>query len=264
MSQLDVPSRMRYGANHLNDAWMNREFTLFVQPKMALDQRRIVGVECLLRWAKEGRIVAPAQFLPLIRALPQREKFTEFVVLEGIAVMESLDQAGFAGSVSINMDIDELSESTIRLIIDRASQYYGNNSLEVEVTEHASLFEQPHLINRLSRLREAGINVALDDFGTGYSNYSVLDRIPFDTLKLDKSFIQSGSVLTQTIIKHVIEVADLMQKQLIIEGVETFNHIRQCQFLGANWIQGFEVGKPMPVEHFIGQYGKGANRCLNG
>lgn len=250
----DMHHHSEYTESHLNEAWTNQEFTLFVQPKMALDKRKIMGVECLLRWEKDNCILSPAQFLPLIRALPQREKFTEFVVQEGIAVMENLDKAGFAGSVSINMDIDELSESTVALLIERITQYQGNNRLEVEVTEHASLFDKPTLITRLSRLRQAGINVALDDFGTGYSNYSVLDRIPFDTLKLDKSFIQSGTVLTQTIIKHIVEVADLMQKQLIVEGVETMSHLRQCQSLGGIWIQGFEIGKPMPLAHFIRQF----------
>lgn len=239
--------------SQLDAAWDNQEFSLFVQPKMSLSNYQVVGVECLLRWTKGQHVYSPSKFLPHIRALPHREKFTKFVVLEGLSIMKRLDSVGFAGTVSINIDIDELNDRIIDFIIAQVKCYQGQNILEIEVTEHASIFEQPHLIDGLSQLRNAGIHIALDDFGTGYSNYSVLDRIPFDTLKLDKSFIQSGSILAQTIIGHVVELANLMQKQLIIEGVETFHQIEQCQQLDRVWVQGFEVAKPMALPQFISQ-----------
>lgn len=239
--------------SQLEEAWDNREFSLFVQPKIALSTYQVVGVECLLRWTRGQHVFSPAKFLPHIRALPQRDKFTQFVVSEGVSIMRSLDEVGFVGTVSINIDVDELNDNIIDFIIAQVRRYKGSNVLEVEVTEHSSMFEQPHLISGLVRLRDAGIHIALDDFGTGYSNYSVLDRIPFDTLKLDKSFIQSGSILTDTIINQIVELAALMHKQLIIEGVETRHQIERCQQLDKVWVQGFEVAKPMPLNQFIGQ-----------
>lgn len=245
------PNQLHADYLEVERGWLNNEFLLYVQPKMNLCTQQLEGVECLLRWEKSNALLSPISFISQVRAFPDRQKISRFVVLKSLQIMCQLDRSHFVGQVSINMDAEELTESMIAFISQQIIDYEGNNTLEIELTEHASIFEYPSIIRGLERLRALGVRIALDDFGTGFASYSVLDKFPFDTFKLDKSFIQSESELTEAIIKHVVDVAKITNKQLIIEGVETQNQIERSLLLGASWVQGFEVGKPMPIEQFI-------------
>lgn len=241
----------QFSGLEIEEACRQNEFVLFVQPKLNLNDRRLVGVECLLRWYKDGAYLTPDRFLEQLRRCKYRPLVSQLVIQRGISIMAQLDEAGIVGQVSVNMDVSELTDSMIDYITQAFSAYQGNNELEIELTEHTAIFEEKQVLNRLNRLRENNIRVALDDFGTGFSNYSALDSFPFDTFKLDKSFIQTNTQLTSAVIRHLVEIAKITDKKLIIEGVETPAQIERTKGLGGSWVQGYEIGKPMGVEAFL-------------
>ena len=229
----------------------NLNFVMYYQPQYYSGRNELRGVEALIRWKiSENDFVSPGEFIPMA------EKNGCIVDIGQWVIKQALDDFadwkmnyGYNGMISINISAIQLRDSKFSAELYR--QVTNRNILpsdvEIEITESVLIedFEKTTVI--LSELREKGFKVSLDDFGTGYSSLSYLKNIPIDTLKIDKSFIDT--ILTDTSTGIITDAVIKMVKQLgletIAEGVETTEQYEYLKKINCDNIQGFLLGKPM-------------------
>ena len=142
--------------------------------------------------------------------------------------------------------VDDLQE-----ILDRAE--LAPNTLKLEITETLIMENPEQSVKILRRLKELGASLSIDDFGTGYSSLSYLQRFPFDTLKIDQSFIQSGnaSAATSIIMESIIKLAGNLEMDVVAEGAETAQDVEMLKQAGCEYAQGFYFGQPMSAKEAL-------------
>ncbi len=170
-------------------------------------------------------------------------------------------QRGFK-YLSMNVSPREFRQKDFVNQIEQALKKYAlpGKQIEIEVTENLLLDDISDTIEKMERLRKLGISFSIDDFGTGYSSMAYLKKLPVDTLKIDRSFIQD--VLSDnndaTIVKTILSMSHMLGLKVIAEGVEnkdTWNFLEQH---GCQYFQGYLIGKPMPFEEFMNKLKNGS------
>ena len=235
-------------------ALKKKEFLLHYQPIVALASGRMVGVEALLRWPRDGVFMRPELFITAAEDSGLITQFTEYV-LEQIAV----DAPSFLAQhpdcyVSINLSAkdlhgDHIVESLRRLVstsgIDAAS-------IMVEMTEH-SLLDADRAGTAVEAIRALGIRVAIDDFGTGFSSLSHLAKLKTDCLKIDKVFVDAigTDAATSEVALHIIQMAESLKLTVIGEGVETEDQSRFLRDHGVEFGQGWLYARAMPMPQLL-------------
>jgi diguanylate cyclase (GGDEF)-like protein/PAS domain S-box-containing protein len=235
----------------LRQAVERREFELHYQPQLAIDRRRLVGVECLVRWRHPTRgLLAPASFVPLAEETGLICDIGRQVLADGCRQLSAWTALDPALRLSVNLSVVQLKadEGLVRFV---AETMQGVNldcrRLELEVTE--SLFLDPRLATLSARLRElteAGVRLSIDDFGTGYSSLAYLRRFPFDRIKIDRSFVQDVEHDRQAcaIVHSIIGLGHSLGKPITAEGVETEGQLRFLHREGCDEAQGYLLGRP--------------------
>ena len=230
------------------------ELELYYQPVVELATGRITGVESLLRWRHDGRLVQPADFVPIAEetglivpvgawALETAcEQLSEWQALPGwedmrLAVNVSarqLQHPSFAGVVA---EVTDASVTT-------------PGSLWLEITESVMLDDVVSARSRLERLKLLGVRIALDDFGTGYSSLTYLRSFPVDAVKLDRSFVAGIGVDDgdTAIVNAVVNLAHALDKECVAEGVETAAQADALRRLGCRSAQGYHFAKPLSAD----------------
>jgi len=133
------------------------------------------------------------------------------------------------------------------------SQYQVNPSqIKIEITENIAMYNETYTVSQISKLKNLGIKISLDDFGTGYSSFSMIESLPIDTLKIDKSFILdiTKNKDHQTITNSMIAMAHALGIKVIAEGIENQESAELLQNFGCDYLQGYHLGRPMPVFEF--------------
>ncbi len=240
--------------SHLRHALNRREFTLHYQPQFDVLRRRVVGVEALLRWNHPDRgPVSPAQFVPVLEETGLIVPVGEWVLAEACARLARWRAAGVPSlRMSVNLSSRQFAHSNLASVVAEALSRVGvpPGALEVEITE--SLLMRPTEVTQrtITALSDLGVRFGLDDFGTGYSSLSYLQRYPFDTLKLDRSFVRDlpGDAQDAALTRAILAMGQSLKLDVIAEGVETE---AQRDFLlahGCVTMQGFLFARPMPAE----------------
>ena len=245
-------------ANMVN-AYNNKEFYAYLQPKVSLKTGKIVGAEALVRWIRpDGTMMMPMQFIDII----ERNGFVtkvDFAILEN--VMEYLRDAMAAGekvvpiSVNFSRRHNEF-EGFVPSIFKRLDTYQvPAELLEVELTESVFLSDLSSLNMNLKRLRDRGIGISVDDFGSGYSSLNLLSRITVDTIKLDKQFLDNTLNVAQeetalTVIKYLTKMLKHLGFKVLAEGVETKEQLEMLKKADCDYVQGYYYAKPMPIPQF--------------
>ncbi|MGA2549040.1 MAG: EAL domain-containing protein [Burkholderiaceae bacterium] len=221
------------------------------QPKLALPQRRITGVEALIRWHHtDAGDMAPVQFIPLAEDLGLIQGIGEWVLRTVCTEAVERQKAGFeplriAVNLSAKQLIDESLPDKIQAILDETGMEAG--LLELEVTETCVMTARDQAARLLERLREIGISLCLDDFGTGHSSLSYLSSLPVDSIKIDRSFV-SGLPFQQTsvaICKAVLAMGGALGLKIVAEGVEREDEFEFLEVHGCDELQGNLIGVPM-------------------
>ncbi len=231
-----------------------KELTLAFQPQYDVSQNRVVGFEALARWHSEklGR-VPPDVF---IRAAERSGLITS---LTPTLLKKALEAARLWPEdirISFNLSArDLLSPKSVDRILEVVlASGVDAKRIEFEITETAMLTDFAQALKTTLRLSEMGCRIALDDFGSGYTNFSYLNRIKVNTVKIDRSFVlgldQNDNA--KKIIKSMIELASNLGMEHVVEGVETPEELREIRSVGATQVQGYLFGKPMPAEDIIG------------
>ncbi|MGE1063070.1 EAL domain-containing protein [Megasphaera paucivorans] len=237
----------------LYDALDNHEFSLVYQPQVAVIHADVVGFEALLRWnsAVHG-LISPSRFMPLVEQAGLTRVVGEWVFKSACQFSRRLLDHGWNGCVHVNISpmqlaMEDFVDMLFRII--RETQVPSCH-MGIEITEDAcmtSFMSMEHVLDRLERVTAAGIHLAMDDFGTGYSSLTLLDRLPFDTIKIDKSFVdQIGTHINEDrLIASIIQMIHSLNKKVIAEGVETERQLLCLKRKRCDYIQGYVYSKPL-------------------
>ena len=231
------------------------EITILYQPIVRLDDRAVAGFEALARWnhPRLGRL-SPSEFITIAEE-------TGLIVELGLFVLERTARQLSAWQrtlrprehlfASVNVSSRQLLRhdliQDLRTVLARAPLLRG--SLKLELTESVVMENPEHAAQMLHRIRELGAGLALDDFGTGYSSLAYLQRFPFDTIKIDQSFVRMTSKGTRPVIlRSIIALAHDLGMDVVAEGAETDSDAVELYQLGCEYAQGFVFGEPMTAE----------------
>lgn len=243
--------------NSMQQALDDEEFTMYLQPKVNLENQQIVGAEALTRWIrKDGRIMIPDQFIPLF----EKNGFIislDFYIYERAckALRKWMDQGISPVTISVNvsrvhLNTDDFVEKVLKLVetYDIPHEY-----LEFELTESIFLDNTDIAITTMHQLRNEGFYVSIDDFGAGYSSLNLLKDMTSDVLKLDKEFFRKGDMKKEEkiIVSSITNMAKQLKMKVLSEGVETKAQSEFLKNISCDMAQGYLFAKPMPEEEFM-------------
>lgn len=251
-----LPSRALFSADDLREAIRLGEIQAYYQPKIDLTNSaalRLTGVEALARWQrKDGTIVGPDHFLPVIREAGLMRAMTEAVMLDALKTAKQWSDMALDVVTSINLDGSTLNDLTFP---DKLAEMADNadvpaERITFEVTESAAMADAVVTMDILTRLRLKGFNLSMDDFGTGYSSLVQLYRLPFNELKIDKSFVmdlrhnQEASIIVETLAM----LGRKLGLTVCAEGIEDQETLQRIVECGCHLGQGFLFGRPMHAQ----------------
>lgn len=243
-------------AQDLHRAVERDEFFLVYQPQVGLIDRRIVGVEALLRWRhpKLG-IVSPTEFIPITESTGRIDEVGEWVLRTACNQTKSWQNSNLpALPVSVNVSAIQLRDPQFVSKVSRilADAELEPRYLELELTEHVLLEAKESVERALDTLHALGVRISLDDFGRGYASLDYLRRYPLSKVKIDQSFVHDmgTNFKNATIVNAVINLAEKLDLQVIAEGVEPAHLLQQLIDEGCQEVQGFYFSRPVSAEEF--------------
>jgi len=239
----------------LNRALERNELQLHLQPIFRASDSRLAGAEVLLRWQHPDKgPISPATFIPLAESTGQIVLIGEWVLRESMRLLRHwLDQGLAPGKLAVNISRVQLQERLVTTIQELIGRYrIPAGILELELTENILLDDQEQVRATLDRLQALGLKLNLDDFGTGYSSLSYLRRFSFDTLKVDRGFINGLPECRDScsLIRAIIAMAHSLELSVVAEGVESPEQLEYLRQQGCDYLQGFLLGRPMPAEEY--------------
>lgn len=244
--------RVRF-ENDLRHAIDRNELTMNYQPLVVLADGTLLGFEALLRWHhSELGLIPPNKFIPIAEESGLIIPITKWILEETtkqIATWQKISRATKNLIVSVNVSGKHLSKDELVDDVENALHIskISPTSLKLEITESAAMENAEHTISVLNRLKNLGVQLSIDDFGTGYSSFSYLHRLPFDTLKIDRSFVYNVGEQGENseILQSIISLAKNLRKKVIAEGIETESQLALLQNLGCDYGQGYVMARPM-------------------
>jgi diguanylate cyclase len=254
----------------LRRALEQREFLLHYQPIVALDNRKVIAMEALIRWQHpELGLVPPLKFIPLMEETGMIIEVGAWVLSQAIADRAAwLKQGIKVPSVAVNVSNAQLRQANFLAVFRGALEKDGSSmadstsdhaGIDIEVTESLLFEDAEESINKLMAIRLLGIGIAIDDFGTGYSSLSYLAKLPVTSLKIDRSFtsrmLDDPSIMT--LVSTMITLAHSLNLKVIAEGVELEDQAKILRLLRCDYMQGFLTGKPMPFDA-VGSFIRGS------
>jgi diguanylate cyclase (GGDEF)-like protein/PAS domain S-box-containing protein len=241
--------------SELRRAIERQEITILYQPIVRLADRSIAGFEALARWdhPKLGRM-SPSEFISIAEESGLIVDLGTFVLdqtAKQLSVWQRAMRAREPIFASVNVSSRQLLRHDlihdIRTVLSRSSVARG--TLKLELTESLVMENPEHAAQMLTRIRELGTGLSLDDFGTGHSSLSYLQRFPFDTIKIDQSFVRTTSRGTRPVIlKSIIALAHDLGMDVVAEGAETDSDAVELYQLGCEYAQGYAFGEPMDAD----------------
>ena len=241
--------------SELRRAIEREEIKVLYQPIVRLEDRAIAGFEALARWdhPKLGRL-SPAEFISIAEEIGLIVDLGLFV-LDHTAKQLVIWQTATRGREPIFASVNVSSRQLLRhdLIQDLRSVLARNTlargTLKLEITESLVMENPEHAAQILTRIRELGAGLSMDDFGTGHSSLAYLQRFPFDTIKIDQSFVRTTTRGTRPVIlRSIISMAHDLGMEVVAEGAETDSDAVELYQLGCEYAQGFAFGEPMSAE----------------
>jgi diguanylate cyclase (GGDEF)-like protein/PAS domain S-box-containing protein len=241
--------------SELRRAIERQEISVLYQPIVRLEDRAISGFEALARWdhPKLGRL-SPSEFISIAEEIGHIVDLGLFV-LERTARQLAAWQAASRGREPVFASVNVSSRQLLRhdLIQDlrsvMARSALARGTLKLEITESLVMENPEHAAQMLTRIKELGAGLSLDDFGTGHSSLAYLQRFPFDTIKIDRSFVRTNARGTRPVIlRSIISLAHDLGMEVVAEGAETDSDAIELYQLGCEFAQGFAFGEPMSAE----------------
>jgi diguanylate cyclase (GGDEF)-like protein len=231
------------------------ELRLYLQPKLALDDRRVVGAEALVRWQHPERgLVPPFQFIPFAEQTGFIRVLTQWVFEEAARHWKTLTEDGLDLQISVNLSTRDLLDAELprKFAALLARHRVPAVAFCLEITESAIMDDPQRSLVTLDALSAMGFKLSIDDFGTGYSSLAYLKRLPVDELKIDQSFVRNmqADADDAMIVRSTVDLAHNLGILVVAEGVENAAAWDMLRELRCDQAQGFHMGRPMPVGDF--------------
>ena len=251
VSQLQLETDLRHAIER-------KEFEIYYQPIVNLDDGAVSGFEALVRWnhPKHG-LISPADFIPVSESTDLIVPLTLMILQESCRQVGewSKDAQNRSLFVSVNLsgkhfDHPDLVEQ-IKGVLDETR--FDPTCLKLEITETAVMENAETAISMLKSIKELGVKISIDDFGTGYSSLSYLHKFPIDTLKIDRSFVNSiddGSE-NEEIVRTIVALAKALNLTVVAEGIENVNQFQYLSMLGCESGQGYLFSRPLPATEIV-------------
>ncbi len=234
----------------------NKEFTFYLQPKYNMVNNKVFGAEALVRWPKNGVIIPPNKYIPILEKTGSITILDKYV-WECVAKWQRsiIDRGLKPIPVSVNVSrLDLYNMNVAEFFLDLIKKYEIPASLiEIEITESAYVDRFDTITKMVSDLRMEGFKILIDDFGTGYSSLNILKNLHFDVLKLDIKFLDITEGKNDkgiNILESVVNMVKSINLPIIAEGVETDRQMETLKDMGCRYAQGYLFYKPMPIADF--------------
>lgn len=224
------------------------EFKIFYQPKIDSKTGKVEEAEALVRWKRGNGLISPNEFIPIFeknKFIIQLDRYVFEKVCQNIE--EWREKYKRKIRISINISKEHLLQREF------VKEYYqiakkhklDPEKIELEITESAAVDEQFNMLEILEEIKKVGFKIAIDDFGTGYSSLNMLQQMPVDVIKIDKSFINQTKLL-----ETIMLIAKKMNLKTVAEGVETIDQVKILKTLGVDLLQGYYYSKPLEKTEF--------------
>jgi EAL domain-containing protein (putative c-di-GMP-specific phosphodiesterase class I) len=241
--------------SELRRAIEREEIKVLYQPIVRLEDRAIAGFEALARWdhPKLGRL-SPIEFISTAEEIGLIVELGMFVLERTARRLASWQAASRAREpifASVNVSSRQLLRhdliQDLRSVLSRSTLARG--TFKLEITESLVMENPEHAAQMLTRIKELGVGLSLDDFGTGHSSLAYLQRFPFDTIKIDQSFVRTTARGTRPVIlRSIIALAHDLGMDVVAEGAETDSDAVELYQMGCEYAQGFAFGEPMSAQ----------------
>jgi diguanylate cyclase (GGDEF)-like protein len=251
--------------NELKNALKNNELVLYFQPKINIREKKVYGVEGLIRWKHPTKgILTPYKFIPYAEKSNLITEIDRYVLKTAFETLLKWSKESYLSdlSLAINISANEFRHKDFILNLKRLLSEYNidPSKLEIEITETLSMQDIGYTVTVLEEIKSLGFKIALDDFGTGYSSLNYLKKLPFDTLKIDQSFIKDllDDYDDLVITKMIVQIAEVLKKSTVAEGVENEKLLKIVSDLGCELVQGYYFAKPLEEEklkEFVKKFG---------
>ncbi|WP_374435367.1 EAL domain-containing protein [Inhella sp.] len=233
------------------------EFRMYYQPLVRLEDRKLLGFEALIRWIHPERgFIMPGDFIPYAEESGQIVAMGRWTLMAVTDQLRAWDALGFDGEIAVNLSSRQFTEGDLmadaRDVLARL-QGLDPHRIKLEVTESMAMANPHQTAEALQQLAKMGFKISIDDFGTGYSSLAYLHQFPFDTLKIDRSFVMrlhAGRDAVE-IVRTIVGLVKALDKQALAEGVEEERQAQLLHELGVHIGQGWLFGKALPVEEAL-------------
>lgn len=264
LSKGAIPANKAYTAEQLREAIELGQMVVFYQPKVSVKDGTLFGLEAMVRWQHpQDGLVSPDRFIGLAEENGLIDQLTRAVLVQSIRQIGQWRNQGQVVKVSVNVSMDNLHaldfpEMVSSILLENE---VDPRQLVLEITESRLMHNLNKVLDIVTRLRLKRIGLALDDFGTGHSSLAQLRDMPFDELKLDRSFVHDavGDTVRAAILHGTIQMARQLQMDWVAEGVEDRADWRYLRQIGGGYAQGYFVSKPMlpeSLEHWQREWQK--------
>lgn len=247
----------------MQNALINGEFVMYLQPKYSISTERIIGAEALARWIHPQKgMISPAEFVPIFEQNGFILKLDQQIWEQACRkIREWIDSGVTPVPISVNVSREYVKTFDVTAKVTELVKKYDipSNLLEIEITESV---ESDGVDSEVKKLKSAGFTMLMDDFGSGYSSLNMLKTTQFDVLKIDRSFLSEfmESERGRKIITHTISMSRDIGLNIIAEGVESLEQAKFLSSCGCDTAQGFYYSKPVPVSDFDRQLAE-KNHC---
>ncbi len=238
------------------NAIKQKEFIVYYQPKVDLENNTLCGCEALVRWWKDDQIVPPFKFIPILEEEGRVTELDYYVFDQVCKDIRAWIDAGIE-PVRISSNFSKLHLRNPKFadkvlgIVERYN--IDSKYLEIELTESSGYEDFDAFTEFVDKIRKNGINVSIDDFGTGYSSLSLLKKLNVDVIKIDKSFIDGigiGDKMNESLVKNIIHMIKDLDRHVICEGVESWTQAEFIKKQNCRMVQGYLFDKPLPHDEF--------------
>jgi len=248
LERISLESDLRYAVER-------GELSMHYQPLVSLKDGELIGFEALLRWQHPRRgFISPVEFIPIAEETGLIIPITKWILRQTctqIAEWQKLAASYNNLLVSVNISGRHLADDSLVKDVRQALELSAitPESLKLEITETIAMANAEQSIEILNNLKSLGVRLSIDDFGTGYSSLSYLHRLPFDTLKIDRSFVSEVGERGENaeVLQTILSLAKNLKMLTIAEGIETESQLAVLQNLGCDYGQGYLMSKPLPA-----------------
>ncbi|WP_394127344.1 EAL domain-containing protein [Vibrio hepatarius] len=254
----DISRKRTLMVAKIKDAIEHKEFVPFYQPLIDLSSGEVIGAEALARWlSPSSGLISPLEFIPIAEESGLIEAVGEQILLQACNDTVRGIRAGKWNSdfhMHVNVSVNQLSQpdfiSTLQKTLTQST--LNPTNLTLEITESRIVDNDPVTLKNMQEIRSLGVHIAIDDFGTGYSSLAYLHKLPFDCIKIDRTFVDklSPQELDTSIVAAIINMTRGMKVTLVAEGIETSEQAQMLTQLNCQQGQGFLYSRPVPFDEW--------------